>query len=139
MQVVKVNPPERPPQRMVEIEEEIVKGRDRTVVHRLKRWGSVALYKYWTWYGMQTSCLPLLSHPLPSPSPIPTPPPPTPTHPPTTTRSILDCIFSRLRLPGWFRRRNFTYHSQVRLRIKLASGLGESWCRDGGIPRRVVL
>ena len=27
----------------------------------------------------------------------------------------------------------FAYHGQVRLRLKLASGLGEPWCRDGGI------
>ena len=29
----------------------------------------------------------------------------------------------------------FSFHSQVRLRFKLATGLGESWCRDGGIPQ----
>ena len=27
------------------------------------------------------------------------------------------------------------FHSQVRLRFKLAAGLGEPWCRDGGIPQ----
>ena len=28
-----------------------------------------------------------------------------------------------------------SFHSQVRLRFKLAAGLGESLCRDGGIPQ----
>ena len=39
----------------------------------------------------------------------------------------------RLGLPYWFRKVYFSFHSQVRLRFKLAAGLGESWCRDGGI------
>ena len=26
------------------------------------------------------------------------------------------------------------YHNQVQLRFKLAAGLGEPWCRDGGTP-----
>ena len=38
-------------------------------------------------------------------------------------------------LPGWFRRAYFSYQSQVRLRFKLAAGLGEPWCRGGGIPQ----
>ena len=29
----------------------------------------------------------------------------------------------------------FSFHSQVRLRLKLAAGLGEPWSRDGGIPQ----
>ena len=29
----------------------------------------------------------------------------------------------------------FAYHSQVRLWFKLAAGLGEPWCRHGGIPQ----
>ena len=29
----------------------------------------------------------------------------------------------------------FEYHAHVRLRFQLASGLGESWTRDGGIPQ----
>ena len=49
-------------------------------------------------------------------------------------RSILDCALGRLGLPDWFRRAYFSFHSQVRLRFKLAAGLGEPWCRDGGIP-----
>ena len=49
--------------------------------------------------------------------------------------SILDCALGRLGLPAWFRKVYFAYHSQVRLRFKLASGLGEPWCRDGGIPQ----
>ena len=40
----------------------------------------------------------------------------------------------RLGLPGRFRRVYFSFHSQNRLRFKLAAGLGEPWCRDGGIP-----
>ena len=53
----------------------------------------------------------------------------------TVDRSILDCAPGRLGLPGWFRKTYFAYHSQVRLRFKLAAGLGESLCRDGGIPQ----
>ena len=51
----------------------------------------------------------------------------------TVDRSILDCALGRLGLPDWFRRPYFSYLSQVRLRFKLAAGLGEPWCRDGGI------
>ena len=50
-------------------------------------------------------------------------------------RSILDCALGRLGLPDWFRRAYFSYHSQVRVSFKLAAGLGEPWCRDGGIPQ----
>ena len=53
----------------------------------------------------------------------------------TVDRSILDCALGRLGLPDWFRRAYFSFHSQVRLRIKLAAGLGEPRCRDGGIPQ----
>ena len=53
----------------------------------------------------------------------------------TVDRSILDCAFGRLGLPDWFRKVYFSFHSQVRLRFKLASGLGEPWCRDGGISQ----
>ena len=42
---------------------------------------------------------------------------------------------SSLGLPGWFRHAYFEYHAHVRLRFKLASGLGEPWTRDGGIPQ----
>ena len=31
--------------------------------------------------------------------------------------------------------RKISFHSQVRLRFKLAAGLGEPWCRDCGIPQ----
>ena len=51
----------------------------------------------------------------------------------TVDRSILDCALGRLEFPDWFREVYFSFHSQVRLRVKLAAGLGESWCRDGGI------
>ena len=53
----------------------------------------------------------------------------------TVDRSILDCALDRLGLPDWFRKVYFSFHSQVRLRFKFAAGLGESWCRDGGIPQ----
>ena len=36
-------------------------------------------------------------------------------------------------MPGWFRHAYFEYHAHVRLRFKLAAGLGEPWTRDGGI------
>ena len=54
----------------------------------------------------------------------------------TVDRSILDCGVGRLGLPGWFRKAYFSFHCQVRLRFKLAAGLGEPWCRDGGIFQR---
>ena len=53
----------------------------------------------------------------------------------TVDRSILYCASGRLGLPDWFRKVYFSFHSQVRLRIKLAAELGEPWCRDGGIPQ----
>ena len=53
----------------------------------------------------------------------------------TVDRSILDCALGRLGLLDWFREVVFSFHSQVRLRFKLAAGLGEPWCRDGGIPQ----
>ena len=53
----------------------------------------------------------------------------------TVDRSIVDCTLGRLGLPGWFRKAYFANHSQVRLRFKLATGLGESLCRDGRIPQ----
>ena len=53
----------------------------------------------------------------------------------TVDRSILDRVLSSLRLPGWFRHAYFKYHAHVRLRFKLASGLGEPCTRDGGIPQ----
>ena len=53
----------------------------------------------------------------------------------TVDRSILDRVLSSLGLPGWFRHAYFEYHAQFRMRLKLASGLGELWTRDGGIPQ----
>ena len=50
-------------------------------------------------------------------------------------RSILDCTSGQLGLPDWFHKVCFSFHCQVRLRFKLAAGLGEPWCRDGGIPQ----
>ena len=43
-------------------------------------------------------------------------------------------MLSSLGLPGCFRHAYFEYHSSVRLRFKLAAGLGQPWTRDGGIP-----
>ena len=53
----------------------------------------------------------------------------------TVDREILDRVLRSLGLPGWFRHAYFEYHAHVRLRFKLASGLGQSWTRDGGIPQ----
>ena len=53
----------------------------------------------------------------------------------TVDRGILDRVLSSLGLPGWFRHAYFEYHAHVPLRFKLASGLGQSWTRDGGIPQ----
>ena len=53
----------------------------------------------------------------------------------TVDRGILDRVLSSLGLPGWFRHACFEYHAHVRLRLKLASGLGEPWTRNGGIPQ----
>ena len=47
----------------------------------------------------------------------------------------MDRVLSRLGLPGWFRNAYFEYHAHVRLRFKLASGLGEPWTRDGSVPQ----
>ena len=57
----------------------------------------------------------------------------------TVDRSILDCVLGRLGQPAWYRKVYFAYHSKVRLRFKLASGLGELWRRGGGIPQRCPL
>ena len=53
----------------------------------------------------------------------------------TVDRGILDRVLSSLGLPGWFRHSYFEFHSLVRLRFKLAAGLGQPWTRDGGIPQ----
>ena len=50
----------------------------------------------------------------------------------TVDRGIVDRVLSSLGLPGWFRHAYFEYHAHIRLRFKLASGLGEPWTRDGG-------
>ena len=50
-------------------------------------------------------------------------------------RDILDCTLGRLGLPAWFRKVYFSFHRDVRLRFKLAAGLGVAWKRDGGIPQ----
>ena len=53
----------------------------------------------------------------------------------TVDRRILDRVLCSLGLAGWFRHAYFECHAHVRLRFKLASGLGEPWTRDGGIPQ----
>ena len=53
----------------------------------------------------------------------------------TVDRGILDRVLGGLGLPAWFRHAYFEYHSHVRLRFKLAAGLGQPWTRDGGIPQ----
>ena len=53
----------------------------------------------------------------------------------TVDRGILERVLSSLGLLGWFRNGYFEYHAHVRLRFKLASGLGEPWSLDGGIPQ----
>ena len=55
----------------------------------------------------------------------------------TVDRDILDCAVGRLGLPACFRRVYFSFHRDVRLRFKLAAGLGVAWKRDGGIPPRL--
>ena len=57
----------------------------------------------------------------------------------TVDQSILDCVLGRLGLLDWFRKVFFSFHSQVRLRFKLAAGLGEPWCRDGGVHQGCLL
>ena len=51
----------------------------------------------------------------------------------TVDRDILDCALGRLGLPAWFRRVYFSFHRDVRVRFKLAAGLGVAlytpWCR----------
>ena len=51
----------------------------------------------------------------------------------------MDRVLSSLGLPGWCRHAYYEYHARVRLRFKLATGLGEPWTRDGGIPHSFPL
>ena len=53
----------------------------------------------------------------------------------TADREVLDRVLSSLDLPAWFRHTFFEYHAHVRLRFKLAAGLGELWTCGGGIPQ----
>ena len=53
----------------------------------------------------------------------------------TVDRVILDRVLGSLVLLAWFRHAYFEYHSHVRLRFKLAAGLGQPCTRDGGIPQ----
>ena len=53
----------------------------------------------------------------------------------TVDRRIFDRVLSSLGLSGLFRHAYFEYHAHVRLRFKLATGHGEPWNRDEGIPQ----
>ena len=44
----------------------------------------------------------------------------------TVAKGILDRVLSSLGLPAWFRHAYFEYHAHVRLRFKLAAGLGKA-------------
>ena len=50
-------------------------------------------------------------------------------------RGIFDRVLSSFGLPDWFRHAYFECHAHVRLRFKLAAGLGVPWTRDGGVPQ----
>ena len=52
----------------------------------------------------------------------------------TVDRGVLDRVLGSLGLPDWFRYVYFEYPAHVRLRFKLAAGLGERWTRDGRLP-----
>ena len=45
----------------------------------------------------------------------------------TVDRGILDRVLSSLGLHAWFQHTYFQYHARIRLRFKLAAGLGEPW------------
>ena len=44
----------------------------------------------------------------------------------TVDRGVLDRVLSSLELPAWFRLAYYEYHSHVRLRFKVAAGLGQA-------------
>ena len=45
----------------------------------------------------------------------------------TVDRSVLDWVLSILGLPAWFRHAYVEYHSHVRLRFELGTGIGRPW------------
>ena len=53
----------------------------------------------------------------------------------TVDRGISDRVLCSLGLPSCLRHAYFECHAYVRLRFKLAAGLGQPWTRDGGIPQ----
>ena len=57
----------------------------------------------------------------------------------TVDRDILDCALSRLGLPAWFRWVFFSFHKEVRLRFKLATGLGLLGGVMGAFPKDALL
>ena len=50
----------------------------------------------------------------------------------TVDRGILDRVLRGLGLLAWFQHAYFECHVHVRVRFKLAAGLGVPWTRDGG-------
>ena len=53
----------------------------------------------------------------------------------TVDRDVLDRVLSSLGLLAWFRHAYFQYHAGVRLRFKLAAGLGDSgWRNSSRVP-----
>ena len=44
-------------------------------------------------------------------------------------------MFKKFGLSGWLRHVYFEFHADVRLRRKLAAGIGGAWTTDGGIPQ----
>ena len=57
----------------------------------------------------------------------------------TVDRGVLDQVLSSLGLPAGFRHVYFEHHVGVRLKFKLAAGLGKPWTRDGSIPQGCFL
>ena len=55
----------------------------------------------------------------------------------TVDREILDRVLSILRLPGWFRRVHFEFHSHVRLRFKLGCWFRPALDQGWGYSSRV--
>ena len=57
----------------------------------------------------------------------------------TVDRSILDCALGRLGLLTGFEELIFLIKVRFVSRFKLAAGLGELWCRDGGIHQGCIV
>ena len=57
----------------------------------------------------------------------------------TTIRDLLECALGRLGLPAQFRKVHFSFLNEVRLRLKMAAGLGVAWAKDGKRPSGMLL